>query len=150
MLQRKRPFLDILKHLNVSSGGLVTEADELKEWLCSHCYSTNLWSSIKEHISWRRMEANADEWNVMSKRDTGAAHSCLGLGCGFAAYTSLPSKYEKHYHINNSLGLGMALPQNPKILYSLVTMAENVHAFILGQVISFRVITIPAMMMHWG
>lgn len=27
---------------------------------------------------------------------------------------SLPSKYEKHYHINDSLGLRMALPQTPK------------------------------------
>lgn len=68
----------------------------------------------------------------------------------FTAYTSFPSKYEKHYHINDSLGLEMALPQNPKILYSPVTMVENVHAFILGQVISFSVITIPAVMMHQG
>lgn len=74
----------------------------------------------------------------MSKRDIGVARSCLGHGCGFTAYTSPPSKYEKHYHINDSLGLEMALPQNPKILYSLVTMVENVHAFILGRVISFR------------
>ena len=57
---------------------------------------------------------NADKWNVMSKRDIGEARSCLGQGCGFTAYTSLPSKYEKHYHINDSLGLGMALPQNPQ------------------------------------
>lgn len=31
--------------------------------------------------------------------------------------TSLPSKYEKHYRINDSLCLGMALSQNPQILY---------------------------------
>ena len=84
----------------------------------------------------------------MSKRDIGVVHSCLGQGCGFTAYTSLPTKYEKHYRINDSLGLGMALLQNPKILYSLVAMVENVHAFILGQVISFGVITIPPAMMH--
>lgn len=50
----------------------------------------------------------------MRQRDIGVAHSCLGQGCGFTAYTSLPSKYEKHYHINDSLGLRMALPQTPK------------------------------------
>lgn len=50
----------------------------------------------------------------MSKRDTGVAHSCLGHGCGFTANTSPASKYEKNDHINDRLGLGMALPQTPK------------------------------------
>lgn len=35
---------------------------------------------------------NADNWNVMSERDTGVTHSCFGQGCGFTAYTFLPSK----------------------------------------------------------
>lgn len=79
-----------------------------------------LW--LKRQNGPKKNTYSTDEWNVMSKLDIGVANSCLEQGCGFTAYTSLPPKYEKHYHINDSLGLEMALSQNPKILYSLVTM----------------------------
>lgn len=58
------------------------------------------------------------------------------LGWGFKVYTLLPSKYGDDDHINDSLDLGMALPQTPKSC--VPWQSQWIHTFLSGSRCSFH------------